>query len=124
MQRLVPDSGLSGPGRFVWVDAKYKAHLELLSRHGFRGLTDATRDAHRADLHQALAYASLEDADQVDSMLVYPGMSDEPVRPAIATVASGRRRVRLMLVGLPFGFRSRDQRERALGEMRELLATA
>lgn len=125
MQRLVPDSGLRGAGRLVWVDAKYKAHLTLLAQRGWAGLEDATRDAHRADLHQALAYASLEDAPHVDSMLVYPALSaDEHARPAIATVASGRRRVRLFLVGLPFGFRTGEQRERALGEFREMLVAS
>lgn len=36
MRMLIPDSGLRGPGRIVWVDAKYKAHLQLLTRRGAR----------------------------------------------------------------------------------------
>ncbi len=59
MGALIPDTGLRGLQRVVWVDAKYKAHLSLLARHGWHGLTDAVRDAHRADLHQALAYTAL-----------------------------------------------------------------
>lgn len=123
MRMLVPDTGLRGGGRVVWVDAKYKAHLQLLGSHGWSGLGERTRDAHRADLHQALAYASLDEVERVDSVLVYPELgSDDRSRPAIATVAAGRRRVRLLLVGLPFGFRSPEHREATLGGWRELLA--
>ena len=123
MRMLIPDSGLRGPGRLVWVDAKYKAHLQLLAHRGWSGLEEATRDAHRADLHQALAYAALDEVERVDSLLVYPELSPEDRgRPAIATVASGRRRVRLLLMGLPFGFHSPDQREKTLAEWRDLLA--
>jgi len=119
---LIPDSGLRGPDRVVWIDAKYKAHLQLLTHRGWSGLEEHTRDAHRADLHQALAYAALDEVARVDSLLVYPDLSaDDRGRPAIATVASGRRRVRLLLVGLPFGFHSPDHREKTLAEWRELL---
>lgn len=122
LRMLIPDSGLRGPGRVVWVDAKYKAHLQLITHRGWSGLEERTRDAHRADLHQALAYAALDEVERVDSLLVYPELSsDDRGRPAIATVASGRRRVRLLLVGLPFGFHSPDHREKTLAEWRELL---
>lgn len=122
MRALIPDSGLRGPGRLVWVDAKYKAHLQLIARRGWSGLEDSTRDAHRADLHQALAYAALDEVEQIDSLLVYPDLSSEgETRPAIATMAAGRRRVRLLLVGLPFGFYSLDHREKTLSEWREML---
>ncbi|MFH0900964.1 MAG: hypothetical protein V2A73_10075 [Pseudomonadota bacterium] len=62
MGALVPDVELRGGERVVWVDAKYKAHLELLARRGRSGLSDEIRAEHRAGLHQALAYASLADA--------------------------------------------------------------
>lgn len=123
MRMLVPDSGLRGPGRVVWIDAKYKAHLQLLAHKGWSGLEEPTRDAHRADLHQALAYAALEDAERVDSLLVYPDLgAEQQGGPAIATVAAGRRRVRLLLVPLPFGFRSSEHRDQTLDDWRRLLA--
>jgi hypothetical protein len=123
MRMLIPDSGLRGPDRLIWVDAKYKAHMQLLAHRGWSGLQEGTRDAHRADLHQALAYAALDEVERVDSLLVYPDLSpEERGRPGIATVAAGRRRVRLLLVGLPFGFRSPSHREKTLAEWRELLA--
>ena len=124
MGSLAPDSVLQGPERAIWVDAKYKAHLSLLARHGWRGLGEAVRDAHRADLHQALAYASLANVERVDTILAYPHIAEDAAAPpvALATVASGRRRVRLILAGLPFGFRSPGLREQALEAWRGWLA--
>lgn len=124
MGALVPDAGLRGSGRLVWVDAKYKAHLQLLARKGWHGLANEVREAHRADLHQALAYAALANVDRVDTVLAYPLLSAEPSRPptAIATLVTGTRRVRLLLAGLPFGFRSPSHQETVLGAWRELLA--
>jgi hypothetical protein len=122
MRRLIPDSGLRGPGRTIWVDAKYKAHLQLLAQKGWVGLGEDVRDAHRADLHQALAYAALDGAARVDSILAYPQVdAGSGNAPAIATVPAGRRTVRLLLVGLPFGFRSEEQREQTLVLWRDLL---
>jgi 5-methylcytosine-specific restriction endonuclease McrBC regulatory subunit McrC len=122
MGALIPDTGLRGARRVVWVDAKYKAHLSLLARHGWRGLTEAVRAAHRADLHQALAYTALGNAEQCDTLLAYPLLGDDD-RPlaTVATLAAGRRRVRLLLAGLPFGFHSPAQRERALSDWKGML---
>lgn len=124
MGSLAPDVGLAGDNRVVWLDAKYKAHLTLLSRGGWAGLSEAVRGAHRADLHQALAYAALADVDRVDTVLVYPSLrsADLPDPQAVATVASGRRRVRLVLAALPFGFATPTAREKVLAAWRDLLA--
>lgn len=122
MGALIPDTGLRSAERMIWVDAKYKAHLALLARYGWSGLNDAVRDAHRADLHQALAYSALSTTDQIDTVLAYPQLGDEHrLHATIATLASGRRRVRLVLAGLPFGFRSPSQRARAVSSWRQLL---
>jgi 5-methylcytosine-specific restriction endonuclease McrBC regulatory subunit McrC len=125
MGALIPDAALRGRDRLVWIDAKYKAHLHLLARKGWQGLSPAVREAHRADLHQALAYAALANVDHVDTVLAYPVTSDEErARPpiAIASLVTGTRRVRLLLAGLPFGFRSSSHEEAVLGSWRELLA--
>jgi len=116
--------GLIGDQRVVWIDAKHKAHFSLLGRHGWRGVTDAIRDAHRADLHQALAYAALVDVDRVDTVLLYPhlGQDDAPPPAAVATVASGRRRVRLFLGAIPFGFRTPGRADATVRSWRALLA--
>jgi 5-methylcytosine-specific restriction endonuclease McrBC regulatory subunit McrC len=124
MGALAPDVGLLGGERVVWLDAKYKAHLSLLARHGWAGVSEVVRDGHRADLHQALAYAALADVDRVDTVLLYPhlGHTDAPPPAAVATLASGRRRVRLVLGGLPFGFRTPEQSMMAVKTWRNLLA--
>ena len=122
MGALIPDTGLRGPQRVIWVDAKYKAHLSLLSQYGWRGLTQTIRDAHRADLHQALAYAALTDTELTDTVLAYPELgNDHCPTITVATVASARRRVRLVLAGLPFGFGSPSQRDRVLSLWRRAL---
>ena len=81
------------------------------------------RAEHRADLHQALAYATLADVRTVDTLLIYPLLSPS-LRPisTLATVTAGRRRVRLILAALPFGFRSPNQRDEQLQRFRALLA--
>ena len=124
MGSLAPDVGLVGDHRVVWIDAKYKAHLSLLARHGWRGTSELVREAHRADLHQALAYAALVDVPQVDTVLLYPhlGQGDAPIPTAVATVASGRRRVRLVLGAIPFGFGTPAKADAAVKSWRALLA--
>jgi hypothetical protein len=124
MGSLAPDVGLIGDQRVVWIDAKYKAHLSLLARHGWRGTTELVREAHRADLHQALAYATLVDVDRVDTVLLYPHLGHGDVAPphAVATVASGRRRVRLVLGAIPFGFGTPARADASVKSWRALLA--
>lgn len=75
----------------------------MRSRPCLHGLANEVREAHRADLHQALAYAALANVDRVDTVLAYPISFAEPSRPptAIATLVTGTRRVRLLLAGLP-----------------------
>jgi hypothetical protein len=126
MTALIPDAGLRGRNRLVWVDAKYKAHLTLLARKGWQGVADHIREAHRADLHQALAYASLANVDQVDTMLAYPTTSRDALvstPAAVASIVAGRRRVRLLLAALPFGFQGPSHQEVAINSWRELLSS-
>ncbi len=123
MGSLVPDIELHGSQRVVWIDAKYKRHHQLLTRGGWAGMAEQFRAEHRADLHQALAYASLADAPQVDTVLLYPQESwDERTVPTTATVTAGRRRVRITLAAIPFGFHNLEQEDRVLGRIRDALA--
>ena len=125
MASLRPDAVLHGRNRTVVVDAKYKRHLALLARRSWRHMSEAARDAHRADLHQILAYAALQPGEQVDAVLTYPwdSKSDTPPPTGVSLHTVGTRRVRVMLTGLPFGFRSTDGRESALREWGELFRT-
>src|SRR6266508_466375 len=89
---------------------KVQRHLAELDELGWRAFAEDAREAHRADVHQILAYASLFDAPEVRAILIYPlrertwrALSDRGRDISVAELLSGRRRVRLELRGLPFG---------------------
>ena len=107
---LVPDIVVRRRRSVRVVDAKYKAHLAELDEQGWRDFADDAREAHRADVHQVLAYASLFDADDVTATLVYPLRRStwEALRArrrdiSAADLTHAGRRVRLELRGLAFG---------------------
>jgi 5-methylcytosine-specific restriction endonuclease McrBC regulatory subunit McrC len=107
---LLPDVVVQRGRSVQIVDAKYKAHLAELDEVGWRQFIDEHREAHRADLHQVLAYASLYDADEIRATLVYPlrHQTWEHLRArdrdiSVAEIYSGGRHVRLELRGVPFG---------------------
>jgi hypothetical protein len=113
---LAPDFLLELPGRSVWVDARYKDHLNRLRATAWGGLESVIRESHRADFHQALAFALLSEKPRVDTVLVFPereGSSDAPAFAA-ASVTAGERNVRLVMGSLPFGFAALARREAAL----------
>jgi hypothetical protein len=92
------------------IDAKYKAHLADLDDDGWRRFTDDVREAHRADIHQVLAYAALYEAEEITATLVYPlrrrtweVLSAHNRDVSRADLLHGGRRVTLELRGLPFG---------------------
>ena len=121
---LAPDFVIELPGHTVFVDAKYKPHLEDAARIGWDRVATAARDAHRADVHQALAYASLSDQPRVDTVLAYPVPYGADLPFTTAELPAGNRLVRLMLLGLPFGFEGPGQRDRTLGAVENALRVA
>jgi 5-methylcytosine-specific restriction endonuclease McrBC regulatory subunit McrC len=122
MGSLVPDCILQGRDRAVLVDAKYKRHMDQLSRYGWAGLNEAVREAHRADIHQALAYANLAAVSTIDTILAYPtNRAETPL--AMCTIPAGRSRLRLHLIGLPFGFEKPYARTQAIEHWMLQLAT-
>lgn len=125
MRYLAPDLALHFGDRTIWVDAKYKAHMIEIGRKGWGEVSEAIRESHRADLHQALAYTALSDAPNVDTWLVYPirdrASGQSPVELSTAVVASGTRTIRLVLAGLPFGFRTRVERQTVLDALQREL---
>jgi hypothetical protein len=107
---LVPDMVIRRGHSVQVVDAKYKSHLAEVDDVGWRHFEQEARAAHRADLHQILAYASLYEAEQVTATLVYPirqstyiALRERHREGSFAELLHGGRRVRLELRGLPFG---------------------
>lgn len=110
MTHLIPDIVVRRGRSVRIVDAKYKAHFADIDEHMWIQLSSDIRDAHRADVHQVLAYASLYDAEDVTATLVYPlrlttweALSARRRDAAFADLYHGSRRVRLELRGIPFG---------------------
>jgi hypothetical protein len=107
---LLPDVVVFRGDSVHVIDAKYKAHLAELDEHGWQRFTDDVREAHRADIHQVLAYASLYAADKVRASLIYPlrqstydALRSRGRDRSSAQLLHGARRVHLELRGVPFG---------------------
>ncbi|HLA81335.1 MAG TPA: hypothetical protein VJP78_06935 [Thermoleophilia bacterium] len=110
MRHLVPDIVVRRGKSVRIIDAKYKAHLADVEEQGWWALSEDVKAAHRADLHQVLAYASLYDADVLTATLAYPlrrsvwqslKMTGRDVTRAELT--RGGRSITLELRGIPFG---------------------
>lgn len=107
---LVPDIVIRRGRSVQIVDAKYKAHLAEVDDIGWRRFEDESREAHRADLLQVLAYSSLYEAEDLTATLVYPlrystyaTLRQQHRDRSFADLLHGGRRIRLELRGLPFG---------------------
>ena len=107
---LVPDIVIHRGQEVHVVDAKYKSHLVEIDETDWRRMETEVRDAHRADLHQVLAYASLYEAQEVTATLAYPlrhstyvSLREQHRDRSFAELEHGGRVVHLELRGLPFG---------------------
>jgi 5-methylcytosine-specific restriction endonuclease McrBC regulatory subunit McrC len=110
LTHLIPDIVIRRNRSIKIVDAKYKAHFAELDEHAWNRMTDDVREAHRADIHQVLAYSSLYEADEVTASLIYPLRQNtwEALRErrrdcAQAQLYHGNRKIKLELRGIPFG---------------------
>jgi 5-methylcytosine-specific restriction endonuclease McrBC regulatory subunit McrC len=110
LSHLVPDIVLQRGREIHVIDAKYKAHFIDLDERGWREFQDEERSAHRADVHQVLAYAGLFDAERMFATLVYPlrrgtylALAERGQDRSTARLYHGTREVALELRGLSFG---------------------
>jgi 5-methylcytosine-specific restriction endonuclease McrBC regulatory subunit McrC len=108
MKSLVPDLVVRHQEDVYVIDAKYKGHFQELDDARWGDLADELREAHRHDVHQVLAYASLFEGARTTAVLVYPMHSVTWARLAshgrtfaLADLTGGGRRVRLALAGVP-----------------------
>ncbi|MCC6267450.1 MAG: hypothetical protein IT300_07770 [Dehalococcoidia bacterium] len=107
---LVPDLLLERGDMVLVVDAKYKSHWDEIERaERWTSVDEDLRDAHREDLLQVLAYTTAQTAARVVGVLMYPCRADTWERLLArgqmvnrASVASGSRRVDLILAAVPF----------------------
>ena len=107
---LAPDLVLRRHDEVQIFDAKYKSHFAEMDEAGWMRMADEIRESHRADLHQALAYAALFDAPKITTTLVYPlrpktfaALRSRRRDVARADLFHGGRQLTLELQGLPFG---------------------
>ena len=114
---LAPDFVVQFGRRIFVLDAKYKSHLSDLDARGWHEFVGGEREAHRADLHQILAYSALYDADEVTAVLIYPlrqstwrRLQTHQRTVSLASLTSGHRQLTVALVGIPFGGRDDETR--------------
>lgn len=105
---LEPDLVIEVGGATLIVDAKYKRHWEELSRGGWPEADVITKESHRNDLLQVLAYSGLADTQTVIGCLTYPcsienwrSLRDRGRLIHRAEIASGERSVHLWLTAVP-----------------------
>ena len=113
---LVPDIVIRRGQSIQIVDAKYKSHLAEIDEVGWRQFEEDAREAHRADLHQILAYAALYEAKDITATLVYPlrqstynALRERHRESSFADLFHGGRQIRLELRGIPFGVKYQNQ---------------
>jgi hypothetical protein len=112
---LVPDVMLERDDLTLIVDAKYKEHWEEMARRRWGDIRDDTRESHRGDLLQVLAYANLAETPRVVVCLAYPCREDTwrslSARRRVAHragITAGRRQLEIVLTALPMGLPVRD----------------
>ncbi|MBL3593048.1 MAG: hypothetical protein JMJ93_05995 [Synergistaceae bacterium] len=105
---LVPDLVIEREDRVIVVDAKYKRHWEELERKSWHALGEETKEAHRHDLLQVLAYSTLFSGKMIEVCLIYPcrietwqSLRNRGRLSHEATVGQGERQIRLILTAVP-----------------------
>lgn len=107
---LLPDLIIEQEARTIFVDAKYKDHLDALQRHRWSELEDDLRERHRDDLLQVLAYSTLSESKEITACLAYPctpetweSLSERDMLSHRAAIYAGSRKIGLVMIALPMG---------------------
>lgn len=105
---LVPDIWVEWEATTLIVDAKYKRHWEELQQQSWGKADESIKEAHRADLHQVLAYASLARTPKVVACLAYPcqmkswlSLKERGRLIQKADLAAGNKSLQIWLTALP-----------------------
>ncbi len=107
---LMPDLVVEQEERKIFVDAKYKDHLDALLHHRWMDLEDELRERHRDDLLQVLAYSTLSDTKATTACLAYPctldtwaSLKERGMLSHKASIYAGKRNIDLAMIALPMG---------------------
>ncbi len=105
---LMPDIIIEQDDRTIFVDAKYKDHLESLQQHRWLELGDEVRERHRDDLLQVLAYSTLSESKAITACLTYPctvaiwaNLKKRGTVSHTAAVYAGRRKIDIVMLAVP-----------------------
>jgi hypothetical protein len=105
---LLPDLVIEQEDRMIFIDAKYKDHMEELRLHRWGEIEEEIRERHREDLLQVLAYSTLSDHKAITACLAYPcapetwnSLKDRGMLDRRGAIYAGRRNINLVLVAIP-----------------------
>lgn len=123
---LLPDFVLEAADFTLIADAKYKRHLEEFVSHPRRDIGEQTREGHRADILQVLAYSGLFTTPVTLALLIYPCRLDtwqslqrrgRLIQKAVLPVAG--RSFELWLAAMPMAAKAEEAAEPLIHALRE-----
>lgn len=124
---LIPDFVLETPDFTLIADAKYKRHFEEYAAASRYDIAEETREGHRVDVFQVLAYSAVFCSVRNVALLVYPCRMEtwESLRRRgmviqKATVSVPGRSCELWLTALPMEARAEEASEPLIEAIREL----
>ena len=92
---LEPDIVIQREDQQYVIDAKYKSHMFNLKSN-----SEDLRDTFRSDLHQVLAYTSLNTMNEKKGILIYPASHFDVSTICIKSQLNGRRN-HVQMIGIP-----------------------
>lgn len=105
---LLPDIILDKEDEVYIFDAKYKEHFEEFQQHGWHSALDKTKEYHREDILQILAYSTLFENKKINVCLAYPcntelwdSLKSRDRLFHTADITNGVRNVKLILTAIP-----------------------
>jgi 5-methylcytosine-specific restriction endonuclease McrBC regulatory subunit McrC len=123
---LLPDLVLEAADFTLIADAKYKRHLEEFISQGRWEVAEETRERHRADIFQVLAYSGLFQARTTLAVLIYPCRMEtwrslrergRLIQKAILPVAG--RSCELWLTAMPMAAKAAEAAQPLIDALRE-----
>lgn len=109
---LEPDIMIRLGNRLYMADAKYKANYYTLNK-----ISSGLKTAHRADLHQILAYSSFEPQSNTTSILFYPANTTSFRIIDYSANNFGGTDNKIVLCGLAFGSQELEQAPQKVKEI-------